>query len=105
MKNSIRKRRYKRKTDEVTDSVLLHNLSSIGIFVEILIGAVLGVSICFGFVLSFLVIKGSILFSTALFMLILIFAVFFVLLFKYVFLSVMLKVKEIELLASKTIKD
>ena len=98
MKNSIRKRRYKPKSSSKLDSIFLHNITFVTTLAEILIGAVLGIALCFGFVLSFFVIKGSILVSTLLFCVIMILALFLVFLFKYIYLSAMLKMREIEIL-------
>lgn len=98
MKNSIRKRHYKHKHSLNLDNIFLHDIAFVNILLEILVGAVFGVSLCFGFVLSFFVIKGSLLVSVLLFFVIIIFALFLVFLFKCIHLSVMLKVKEIEIL-------
>lgn len=98
MKNSIRKRYFKPKSSIKSDSVLLYNISFITTLTEILIGAILGIALCLGFIFSFFILKGSILVSVVLFCVIIIIAVFLVFLFKYVFLSVILKTKEIEIL-------
>ena len=98
MKNSIRKRYYKPKSSIKSDSVLLYNISFIATLLEILIGAILGIALCFGFIFSFFMLKGSLLVSIALFCVIMILAIFLVLLFKYIFLSIVLRIKEIEVL-------
>lgn len=98
MKNSIRKRYYKPKSFTKSDNALLYNISFITTLSEILVGAILGIALCLGFIFSFFILKGSILVSTALFCVIMVLAIFLVFLFKYVLLSVILKSKEIEIL-------
>lgn len=98
MRNSIKKRRFKPVSALKSDTSFLYNFSSIAIYAEVLIGAVLGVALCFGFVFSFFLLGGSIFVSLGIFFSILIIAVFFVFLFKYVFIATALKVKEIEIL-------
>lgn len=97
MKNSIRNRKYKPQSELKTTS-FLYNFSSMGIIVEILIGAVLGIAICCGFIFSFIILRGNLFISLGIFLIILILALFLVFLFKYAFMIVMLKVKEIEIL-------
>ncbi|RAX52687.1 hypothetical protein CCY99_06860 [Helicobacter sp. 16-1353] len=105
MRNSIRKRRYKPKSVLNSNKVFLYNFAFISVIVEILIGAVLGIALCCGFVISFIVFKGNLLLSVGIFCVILIIAVFLVLLFRYIFLSVLLKTKEIEILEKILIKS
>lgn len=106
MKNRIKKqKRYTNNLDSPTaknlqKSALLYNFASMGIFIEILIGALLGIALCFGFVLSFFIIKGSLIISLGIFFIILIFAIFLVLVLKYVYFVALLKAREIELLES-----
>lgn len=75
-----------------------YNFNQMGILIEILIGAILGLSICFGFVFCFFIFGGNIFISFGFFLVIIIVAIFLVLLLKYMFLLVMLKIKEIKLL-------
>lgn len=97
MKNRIKKTRYKPKSI-TNQNNFLYNFSSIGIFIEILIGAILGIAICFGFVFSFFVLRGNLFISTGIFLIIMILAVFFVMIFKYMFILITLKIKEIDIL-------
>lgn len=104
MKNSIRKKRYTPKSALNSNKVFLYNFPFIGFVAEILIGAVLGVALSCGFIISFIFIKGNIFISIGVFFVILILAIFFVFLFKYVFLSVLLKTKEIDILERMLVK-
>lgn len=107
MKNRIKKQRsIVHKADNNTTkialqkSAFLYNFTSMGVFIEILIGALLGIALCFGFVLSFFILKGSLILSLGIFFIILIFAIFLVLVLKYVYFVASLKAREIELLES-----
>lgn len=104
MKNRIKKRRENvdlpiganlLKTDK---NNFWYNLSSVSVIIEVLVGAILGIALCFGFFFAFFVVRGSVLVSFGIFLIILIFATFFVLVLKYMFILVMLKVREIGLL-------
>lgn len=77
---------------------VLYNLKAIAIIIEVLIGAILGVALCFGFFFSFFILRGNLIVSFGVFFIILIFAAFGVLMLKYLFLLVSLKLREIELL-------
>lgn len=81
-------------------SSFLYNFTSMGIFIEILVGALLGISLCFGFVFSFIMLRGNLVISVGIFIIILIFAIFLVLVLKYVYFIASLKAREIELLES-----
>lgn len=113
MKNSIRKQRYHsinkidinnnkiadiNKNKDLQKSAFLYNFASMGIFIEILVGALLGISLCFGFVFSFIILRGNLVISIGIFIIILIFAIFLVLVLKYVYFIASLKTREIELL-------
>ena len=104
MKNRIKKRRENvdspiganlPKTDK---SNFWYNLSSVAVIIEVLVGAILGIALCFGFFFAFFVVRGSVLISFGIFLIILIFAAFFVLVLKYMFILVMLKIREIGIL-------
>ena len=79
-------------------SNLWYNLSSVAIIIEVLVGAILGIALCFGFFFAFFMIRGSLLVSLGIFLIILIIAAFAVLVLKYLFILVTLKLREIELL-------
>ena len=79
-------------------SNLWYNLSSVAIIIEVLVGAILGIALCFGFFFAFFMIRGSLLVSLGIFLIILIIATFAVLVLKYLFILVTLKLHEIELL-------
>ena len=79
-------------------SSLWYNLSSVAIIIEVLVGAILGIALCFGFFFAFFMIRGSLLVSLGIFLIILIIATFAVLVLKYMFILVTLKLREIELL-------
>ena len=79
-------------------SSLWYNLSSVAIIIEVLVGAILGIALCFGFFFAFFMIRGSLLVSLGIFLIILIIATFAVLVLKYLFILVTLKLREIELL-------
>lgn len=99
MKNSIRKRRYQPKSKiDSSNNTFLYNFAFMSVLTEILIGAVLGASICCGFIFSYIIMKGNIFVSTVIFFIIILFALFLVLLFKYIFIMVLLKIKEIDIL-------
>ncbi|RDU63966.1 hypothetical protein [Helicobacter sp. MIT 14-3879] len=109
MKNLIKKNNlfkqntYKNKVsakeaNDLQKDSFLYNSAFISIFIEILVGAVLGVSICFGFIFSFFILRGSLIISLGIFFIILIFAIFLVLFLKYMYFLVSLKVKEVKLL-------
>ncbi len=98
MRNSIRKRKYQCKSTNKKNDLLLYNISSIGIIVEVLIGAILGIALCYGFMIFFIVFRWNPLLSVGIFFTIIIVAIFLVLLFKYIFTSVMIKKREVEIL-------
>ena len=79
-------------------SSLWYNLSSMAIIIEVLVGAILGIALCFGFFFAFFMLRGSLLISLGIFLIILIIAAFAVLVLKYMFILVTLKLREIELL-------
>lgn len=79
-------------------SSIWYNLSSIAIIIEVLVGAILGIALCFGFFFAFFMLRGSLLVSLGIFLIILIIATFAVLVLKYMFVLVTLKLREIELL-------
>lgn len=104
MKNRIKKRRENvdlpicanlPKTDK---NNFWYNLSSVAIIIEVLVGAILGIALCFGFFFAFFVVRVSFIVSFGIFLIILIFATFFVLVLKYMFILVMLKIREVGLL-------
>ncbi|MGX3011893.1 hypothetical protein ACWIUD_10125 [Helicobacter sp. 23-1044] len=118
MKNRIKKRRDSAKNAEsngdfaldsagesTADSAILlkneaflYNLKSIGIIIEMLIGAILGIALCFGFFFAFFVVRGSLLVSLGIFFIILIIAAFAILVLKCMFVLVGLKLREIRIL-------
>ena len=83
---------------KIDKSIFLYNLKSIAVIIEVLVGAILGIALCFGFFFAFFVVRGSLIFSLGAFLLILIIAAFFVLVLKYMFVLIFLKLREIELL-------
>ena len=85
-------------------SSIWYNLSSIAIIIEVLVGAILGIALCFGFFFAFFMLRGSLLVSLGIFLIILIIATFAVLVLKYIFVLVTLKLREIELLEKITRK-
>ena len=105
MKSRIRKRRdYACRAQEGAESSgedssgFLYNLKSVSVIVEVLVGAVLGIALCFGFFFAFFVMRGSLIVSLGIFFIILIFAVLFVLALKYMLILVAMKMREIGLL-------
>lgn len=105
MKNNIDKTDIEKVADisnnrALQKSSFLYNFTSMGIFIEILVGALLGISLCFGFVFSFIMLRGNLVISVGIFIIILIFAIFLVLVLKYVYFIASLKAREIELLES-----
>lgn len=100
MKNKIRHSSNKNRFEWIgVDSKLeQYNFSFISILSEILIGSVVGIAICLGLIFSFFIVRGSLFLSVFYFVIILVITAFFVLLLKYVFLSVCLKKNEVELL-------
>lgn len=105
MKNNIDKTDIEKVADISNNQALqkssfLYNFTSMGIFIEILVGALLGISLCFGFVFSFIMLRGNLVISVGIFIIILIFAIFLVLVLKYVYFIASLKAREIELLES-----
>lgn len=100
MKNLIRKRRdsaLKHNCDSKNAS-FLYNVQSVSIIVEVLIGAILGVALCFGFFFAFFVLRGNLIISLGVFFIILILALFAILILKYMLVLVTLKIKEMKLL-------
>lgn len=105
MKNNIDKTDVEKVADisnnrALQKSSFLYNFTSMGILIEILVGALLGISLCFGFVFSFIMLRGNLVISVGIFIIILIFAIFLVLVLKYVYFIASLKAREIELLES-----
>ncbi|MGX2982095.1 hypothetical protein [Helicobacter sp. 23-1045] len=107
MKNRIKKRRDSAKNAEssanlanlsLKNEAFLYNLKSIGIIIEMLIGAILGIALCFGFFFAFFVVRGSLLVSLGIFFIILIIAAFAILVLKCMFVLVGLKLREIRIL-------
>lgn len=103
MKNRIRKRIYKPQTSFKKDNLFLSNFTIISKLTEILIGAVVGMGLGYGFIFSFFslpsfLLHTNIFISCGVFISILIFTLLFVLLFKYIFFSIILKVKEVEMI-------
>lgn len=80
------------------NGALLYNLKSISIIIEVLVGAILGIALCFGFFFAFFILRGSLVLSLGIFFIILIIAAFFVLMLKYLFVFTALKMREVGLL-------
>lgn len=80
------------------NGALLYNLKSISIIIEVLVGAILGIALCFGFFFTFFILRESLVLSLGIFFIILIIATFFVLMLKYLFVFTTLKMREIGLL-------
>lgn len=102
MKNRIKKRRenlnspiLSEKLPKTNQSSFWYNLASVAIIIEVLVGAILGIALCFGFFFAFFVVRVNLLVSFGIFLIILIFAAFFVLILKYMFILVILKIREI----------
>lgn len=99
MKNRIKKRRENADSLNLPDkNNFWYNLSSVAIIIEVLVGAILGIALCFGFFFAFFVLRVSPIVSFGIFLIILIFAAFFVLVLKYMFILVILKIRELGLL-------
>lgn len=106
MKNLIRKRRKTQDSANLSSVIkskddkfgFLYNLTSVAIIIEVLVGAILGITLCFGFFFAFFVLRGSLVVSFGIFLIILIIATFFVLALKYMFVLILLKLREIGLL-------
>lgn len=96
MKNNFR--RTKVEHSDLFENEVIYNSSILTIISDLLIGMIVGVGICFGFIFAFFMLGGSLLFSLFVFIFILLLSASLALILKFIVLVIILKKKEIELL-------